>query len=50
MSVELPPQPSIGEPCLPWILAKLARKPEKEERTREILQRCMVELVRLEAE
>ena len=44
------PHPSIGEPCLPWILAKLSRQPEKAERTREILQRAMVELVKLEGE
>ena len=43
-------QPSIGEPCLPWILAKLSRQPGKADRTREILQRAMVELVRLEGE
>lgn len=43
-------QPSIGEPCLPWILTKLSRQPDKAERTREILQRAMAELVELEAE
>ena len=43
-------RPSIGEPCLPWILSKLSRQPAKADRTREILQRCMSELVRLESE
>lgn len=43
------PRPN-GMPCLDWVLVKLARQPAKADRTREILQRAMSELVRLEGE
>lgn len=49
VGAEPEPRPT-GEPCLSWILGKLAKQPEKRERTLQVLQRAMSELVRLEAE
>ncbi|CAB4162616.1 hypothetical protein UFOVP785_70 [uncultured Caudovirales phage] len=44
-------QPQLnGEPCLQWILSKLAKQPEKTGKKLEIIQRAMSELVKLEGE